>query len=647
MMKILTTILLFSNAAKATTYYLSNAGSNSNNGTSTSTTWQTNEKINSFTFAANDSILYKAGETFTGQLIPPRNDLHFGTYGTGKATLTGFTDVTGFSQNGNIWSKTLTGVPKDLNTVYIDGALRVKARYPNGSYLANVSFPSTSQLVVSHSATDYTGYGIAIRTANWVIDRVKITSVNTGATNDTFNLSPQTTYNTLGGYYFLQNNENLLDSAYEWSFDSTTNFLKIYSTTEPTVKVSTVDTLVWISGKSNITFNNLNFTGSNKAAIEILNTSNIRTYNCLFDSHGQNGITETFAAIPVCSDTYSYRDTFTNCLSGGYYIDPGQRDSVIECYFKNIGKYEGMGKNGNGTYIGLYILSYASNHNPHPYVYRNKLDSCGYIGIRFRGENSLIKNNYVSNFGFVKDDGGGIYTFVGNGYQYYDSGSVITNNIVRKGIGAPPAGLNRYAHGIYLDAGVTGVTVSNNTVDSCTFAGISTNGARHSVLNNTVRMIEGTSLYSGATFVGTSFNYIFKNNLFYKDSSTFHTYVLYLTGNKDTTEIIDSNYYLLRTAGALLSRNTQPFTLAEWRAYSGYDAHSSDQFPDNIISQKPSLFYNPTFSDSTVHFTGNYIDARGAVYQNQITLQPFQSALLFRAAIQPTFTRKVGGFNFQ
>ncbi len=56
----------------ATNYYIDAVGGNDskNNGTSQSTPWKSLTKVNATTFAAGDSILFKSGCTWTGQLYP-------------------------------------------------------------------------------------------------------------------------------------------------------------------------------------------------------------------------------------------------------------------------------------------------------------------------------------------------------------------------------------------------------------------------------------------------------------------------------------------------------------------------------------------------------------------------------------------------
>ncbi len=89
-------LLLVSATVRATTYYVDSvAGSESNNGTSTSTPWQSiasTAKVNSTTFLPGDSILFKRGSSWTGNLIPKGSGtstapIVFDAYGTGAAPI--------------------------------------------------------------------------------------------------------------------------------------------------------------------------------------------------------------------------------------------------------------------------------------------------------------------------------------------------------------------------------------------------------------------------------------------------------------------------------------------------------------------------------------------------------------------------------
>src|SRR3954449_10811317 len=57
--------------AKGVTYYVdSTKGRDSNSGTSPSTAWKTLDKVNATTLQSGDRVLFKAGETWKGQLAP-------------------------------------------------------------------------------------------------------------------------------------------------------------------------------------------------------------------------------------------------------------------------------------------------------------------------------------------------------------------------------------------------------------------------------------------------------------------------------------------------------------------------------------------------------------------------------------------------
>jgi hypothetical protein len=75
--------------ARATTYFVAAGGSDSNNGTSGATPWQTVAKVNGTAFSAGDSILFNRGDAWYGtSLVVPSSGssgapITFGAYGSG------------------------------------------------------------------------------------------------------------------------------------------------------------------------------------------------------------------------------------------------------------------------------------------------------------------------------------------------------------------------------------------------------------------------------------------------------------------------------------------------------------------------------------------------------------------------------------
>ncbi len=124
--KILVLIFLaWSGLASATTYYVSSsAGSDSNNGTSSSTPWQTIAHVNGQMFSPGDSVLFKRGDVWNESLAPASsgssgNPIAFDAYGTGAApNLTGYYAVPSSAWvlvTGNAWKAPVPSTYSAIN----------------------------------------------------------------------------------------------------------------------------------------------------------------------------------------------------------------------------------------------------------------------------------------------------------------------------------------------------------------------------------------------------------------------------------------------------------------------------------------------------------------------------------------------------
>ncbi len=68
------------------TFYVSAAGDDLAAGTR-ARPWRTVARVDRAQLHAGDTVLFRGGSTFAGELIPPRSDLTFGSYGSGRANL--------------------------------------------------------------------------------------------------------------------------------------------------------------------------------------------------------------------------------------------------------------------------------------------------------------------------------------------------------------------------------------------------------------------------------------------------------------------------------------------------------------------------------------------------------------------------------
>lgn len=119
-------LVLTTFSLSARTFYLSNAGSDSNAGTDQQHAWKTIGKLNAFSWQAGDQILFRRGDVWREFLNVPISSLSFGAYGTGARPIITGADLitTGWTSAGtSVWS-----APAPINPaqVWFNGALGTK-----------------------------------------------------------------------------------------------------------------------------------------------------------------------------------------------------------------------------------------------------------------------------------------------------------------------------------------------------------------------------------------------------------------------------------------------------------------------------------------------------------------------------------------
>jgi hypothetical protein len=125
----------------ATTYYVSNAGSDSNAGTSTALPWATAGKVNGAALSAGDVVSFQAGGIWREQLLPKSGNstskITYNSYGSGPKPLflgsvSANTTAQWTSLGSNQWATANGSFPTDIGNINLN----------NPSYVANPSFNS-------------------------------------------------------------------------------------------------------------------------------------------------------------------------------------------------------------------------------------------------------------------------------------------------------------------------------------------------------------------------------------------------------------------------------------------------------------------------------------------------------------------------
>lgn len=632
---ILTILFLISVAYGQTNYYVANTGSDSNDGLTTATAWQTLSKVNSSTFNAGDSILLKRGDSWNERLNiassgSAGSPIVVGAYGIGaKPLITGFQTQLGFTNvTGNIWRAVASTAVDSLKDVLINGVQSYKARNTTGYSTYTYTGTNNSIQTSLPDSPSYVGGECVARTANWIIDVVPISSQSSGLLTFSKNLT-YTPSSSLGGNgYFLQNDSSFVNAANEYSFNYSTKALVVYSVGTPIVKVSTIDTLIYLNHKSYIVFDNLSVEGANKAAFQFDSVNNITVQNSSINHSGTIALSAKKSAY-----LSAINDSIQNSLSGAIYWrrvnpytptqDTCNNSTITGCYIKNTGMLMGMGLNDNETYFAIEVVGEKS------VTTYNTIDSTGANPMVFRGDSSIFKYNFISNFGFTKCDIGGVGTGIGAYLPLgYSNDSKIISNIIINGFNATPGTTGQSgAGGIYIDDYTTHVTLDSNFIYNVGGLG---NIVLHrvdsiTVMNNIVYASTGDGLYiaSDNTYSG---NILIKHNQIYSNGSS------YIVARRSGTSLgnIDSNYYS-RPSNEYnsLYLNNNSYNITDWQAATGKDLHSKITPPSISKGVAPLIVYNPTLSDSTVYFSGYKRSLDGADYSGSITIKPFSGAILF------------------
>lgn len=600
-------LVLTSVVASAKTYYVSTSGSDANPGTSSTAPWKTLNKVNSFVFAANDSILFKRGDVFFGSVVVNRNNLTFSAYGTGaKPVINGFVTASSWTSLGNGVYECAVNAKKRLNMVMLNGKVQQIGRYPNasdadGGYLFFEGATSTSITDNQLSSTvNWTGAEVAIRKNGFTIDRCIVTSQSGGTINYKMGrginsgITPVMNAAKLDHGYFFMNDPRTLDQLGEWYFDSAKNKLQMFfGSNDPAnfnVQVSAVDTLFNLAFKSSIKIDNLGFNGGNSSGIFAMNNSNVTVQYCDITNVGARGI-HFFNVANVLIDNVSTN----NVLSNGIQVISKVQPNVVvrNCTVKNTALLPGLGSYyESADYKGMFLE--AANNLTVEY---NVVDSTGLAGIQFQGNDVLVKNNKVTNFCCTLHDNGGIYSYVAGTDAKpgaYFTNRTVMGNIVINGVGAPygTPSMLPYVAGIYLDGRTMNVTVTDNTISKCPKNGVHCNNPSGITIRNNTFFDNGRDIsfmrwsWGSITNLNIKKNISFpltqdQKNIYYTNGGLNTPVTTSLQDNLKSLGSIDSNYYhSISDAGVALEiYNTEggaaipvtPYSLDSWQQFTGHD----------------------------------------------------------------------------
>ena len=494
--------LIFASWAHATNYYVAANGKDSNNGRSPSSPWKSLSKVNAMmsSFRAGDAIYFRRGDTFWGELTikasgSSGSPIRFTAYGSGaKPVIDGFQRITGWTAVGNsVWKARYDSPHERAANLYVDYKFEPIGRYPNddqknAGYLTITGGNGRNEFISRDlKGGSWKGADAVVRSSRWALGRKEIVQHS----GSRILLKEKTYYTGTKGFgFFIVNHRNTLDKEGEWAHHKNTKEMFLRSSSNPnsrTVMTARAKNLVSLSRVHDITIEELTLRGSAEHTVYIWNSDNVTVNACQLYGNGHDAV-----LIHYAKNSKFKNNTVDHTNNNAITIEKGGPTEITNNTILRTGSVAGMGDDANGSYFGI------SANTSDVTIQNNRMDQVGYNGIGFWGDNVVIKNNSITNFCTVKDDGAGIYTWIGTPTirrRVEIIGNVVGNgNLKRVGLGTPHPD-RVHVSGIYLDSRSNNVTIDDNTVFNCGNFGI----FLHNTKNDRVR---NNNLYDNHIGIG-------------------------------------------------------------------------------------------------------------------------------------------------
>ena len=651
----------------ATNYYVSNTGNDGNDGTTAGKAWKTLAKVNSAMAAmsSGDSILFEKGSAFYGSLIFSRTGINIGSYGTGaRPVITGSTTVTGWADMGGGVYRAALATKYNLNLVTVDGQLMTIARYPNGdSYIAFTKVTDTSKIIMPGASairTNILNKTIAIRHKLWSVQRDSITAVSAIGDTVTYvrgnmalsaNAARLEAVSTGYGAFYM-GSITFLDTYGEWVY--TGGYLYMYfGATNPNsveVKAATVETLVNIGIKNNISIRDIELNYSNLHAIYLLSNSNTKITNCGITYSGAEGI-HVFQSNMLTIDSVDCSNILSTAICNESGFPVNHNATVRRCNITDVGRLQGM-----GSFNQPNTSSYTAINNgigDTCLVELNYIRRTGKSGITFGGDNAQIRYNDIDSCGLMYKDNGLIYTYADGTPTFVNR--EIHHNILGSGVGNNN-GTTSTTYGtvrIYMDGVTMNVDVHDNTLYGEGLNGIHSNNGTNINVHDNLIVFDSSTAAAGSRGISwfkwagdTIINFTVQNNTIVSFMPATQMALKYTVSNlygRPLAEILplsvtmDGNSYTNTDYGIFKAEagSITSYTLAQWRTNFGLDMGSVKltAYP----KYQTLLVYNATPYTVSKSLPGgkSYVDYSGGNYSGSVSLGAYESKFLILTGSTP------------
>lgn len=372
----------------AADYYISGNGDDLNDGLSQSTPVRTLDGLSSYTLKPTDTIAIERGYQYTGSITIDTSavgEILFIPYGVGSSpVVNNLVEVSGFTQNGNVYSKYLPGITEPRFSIF-DGKPVKKGDWPNtrSIYFAdstkvdgfnNVIYSNANQtLPADLDGTEMVGH--ANQWANIVVpiwERLSSTSIRVDESLFSYKLGI-----TVDDSVKFQNHPAFLEANGEWAFRNDTFYMYCSDDiTNHTVEIPNGLNTFTISGNADVVLDNIDIKGTNQTVFEHSGTGNL-TVNKSDIQFTTEIVGGDMTGDKLLLDSLNINDVFGRAFAASFSSNLDTidfRNSTVNRAGLILGydKYNYRGYNGAvmNTYVRDRVVAY-----------NLRMDSLGYNGI--------------------------------------------------------------------------------------------------------------------------------------------------------------------------------------------------------------------------------------------------------------------------
>ncbi len=450
--------------------------------------------------AAGDNVLITSAETLdSGRFlkvtdeavsakIPQSAREHVVQYDLGAEGHTGFGKVT--PRKG---SEELVPMP----IITIDGRETTNARWPNNGFakvasVANQGSTSGENMSFAADSPNTALWGNAKNPCvfgywkyNWAPDSYRITSVS----GDVVTVDGVPSYGTReGGWYYVYNMLEELDSPGEWYIDPDTDILYIYPYNDidknTSVRMSFSDRdIVSVENCKNVTLEGIKISDSMGRGVSFKSSSDCMLKNCELYNLGREGV--KFSNTVSCG---IYSTAIHDVAASAVNVDNADftslKDSATVIDNCRIYKYARQAR-ANAPAIALNAsVGVDITHNE---IYDGPTAAISQLGF-----DNHIDYNKIHDVCTEASDYGAIYTY----HTYYSAGNTINYNDIYNITGKGSDALGSTV-AIYLDELSGGCEINGNIIRNTDLAYLSNGGRRITFTNNIITGISDKN--GGAT----------------------------------------------------------------------------------------------------------------------------------------------------